>query len=335
MLFTLWVFNSVDGNKHFGISKFRESLRILEEGKKELEIFSEILQFSKNYTKQIKSRPGSELFLTNEKISEDLIIINKYEIDWKNTNLKRLSVLQINNYLLWSNHSACQICQYFGGFMVSSAIGRIFLDGQKAICLDNQVKPIGAVSGVSRRCLVYSFGINNEWSFDEAMELYGCEVFAFDPSMNVSNHNRTKNIHFYQMALDNEDKEGWLTFINTPTRTLTSIYEMLKPVHEDNIIIDYLKIDIESTEWRVLPHILRSGMINKVRQLSVEIHMDYDKSATIYHKQASILQSIEEHGMIRFDSKPNMHSMIILNNNSLFSSFEISWYNVKLQRYFI
>ena len=32
-------------------------------------------------------------------------------------------------------------------------------------------------------CLVYSFGINWDFSFDDAMGKLGCEVHSFDPSM--------------------------------------------------------------------------------------------------------------------------------------------------------
>jgi hypothetical protein len=39
-------------------------------------------------------------------------------------------------------------------------------DGQKAVCIDPQVAPQPG------ECLVYSFGIADDWSFDEEMEEY-------------------------------------------------------------------------------------------------------------------------------------------------------------------
>lgn len=41
------------------------------------------------------------------------------------------------------------------------------IDGQKAVCLDPGVAPEPGA------CLVYSFGISDDWSFDQVMESYG------------------------------------------------------------------------------------------------------------------------------------------------------------------
>ncbi|XP_046452704.1 uncharacterized protein LOC124200486 [Daphnia pulex] len=267
---------------------------------------------------------------------DGLVFAIENVIDWKKTNMQTLTSTQIMDYLLWTNQSSCRIAQYFGGVMVSSATGLVSLEGQKALCLDYAVKPIGTMFGIPGRCLVYSFGINHEWSFDEAMELYGCEIFSFDPSMNVSTHNRTNNIHFYRMALGSVDNDGWEKSPSVPTRTLSSIYDMLKPIHGYESIIDYLKIDIETSEWHVLPHILNSGMMDKVRQLAVEIHVDFNKSITIFRQQASLIQSLEKYGLVRFDSKPNINTLVHvtdqINNLSLFNGYEVAWYNNRLLR---
>lgn len=250
--------------------------------------------------------------------------------DWRNTVIRTLTVSQIIDYLLWTNQSSCQIVQYFGGLMVSSSSGVVSMDGQKAICLDSNVVPR------PYRCLVYSFGINNEWSFDDAMELYGCKVFSFDPSMNVSNHDRSENIHFFQMALNDVDRNQWNKNLAIPSRSLFSIYSMLEPMHGANVIIDFLKIDIEATEWRVLPQILESGMMDKVRQLSVEIHMDFKNAIKICCQHANIIQSLENYGMIRFDSKPNVYSGIsVYQRKSLgYEAYEIAWYNSKILHHY-
>ncbi|KAI9555027.1 hypothetical protein GHT06_020321 [Daphnia sinensis] len=250
------------------------------------------------------------------------LIVTANATNLKNMTMKTQMVSHIVDYFSWTNQSACQISHYFGGLMVSSASGIVSMDGQKAICLDPVVAPR------PDQCIVYSFGINYEWSFDDAMDLYGCKVFSFDPSMNVSNHSRSENVFFYQMALSDVDKNEWKkNFV--PSRTLSSIYKMLQPIHGTNVTIDYLKIDIESAEWIVLPQILKSGMLDKVRQLSVEIHMDFNEAVNVCCEQANIIHSLEDYGMVRFDSKPNVYSVITLPQRKSFgfAAYEIAWYN--------
>ena len=111
------------------------------------------------------------------------------------------------------------------------------------------------------QCLVYSFGSNNEFSFDDTMGSFGCQVFTFDPyaclilddgvkntTVITDDHERSKHVHFFRMGLYHEDIEmddrGW------KLKTLSSIYELFKPVHGE-VLIDYLKIDIEEAEWKV------------------------------------------------------------------------------------
>ena len=107
---------------------------------------------------------------------------------------------QMLAYLLWTNRSSCRLAHDFGGHMLKNPSG---LDGQKCICLD----PV-SVAPKPKSCIVYSFGINNEWSFDETMEKYGCQVYAFDPSMKKEDHDRSPSIHFYNIGLNARDSEG-------------------------------------------------------------------------------------------------------------------------------
>lgn len=87
-----------------------------------------------------------------------------------------LSWKEMMPYFSWKDVSACRTYYEFGG-VLNRLPSLTFLDGQKSVCLDRGISP------VPDQCVVYSFGNNGEWSFDEQIESYGCEVYVFDPSV--------------------------------------------------------------------------------------------------------------------------------------------------------
>jgi len=224
-------------------------------------------------------------------------------------------------YFSWSNSSSCKLSHDFGGKLMKNPSG---LDGQKAICIQPP-----SVAPPPDSCIVYSIGINNEWSFDDTMEQYGCTVFAFDPSMHDAQDqfNRSSKIHFYKIGLsardETKDSRGWKTL------SLGSIRQLLG---HQNRVIDYLKMDIEFGEWDVLPELMNSGEFDQVRQLGVEIHLPTGGGLKKYQELARILQSLEqEYGMIRFDSKANpWYSGYFWRLGFRgYCGYEIAWYNQK------
>ena len=259
--------------------------------------------------------------------------IRQMEIDyWKNIRVETMTPQQILDYFRWSNHTACDVYNYFGGkiyFMNPTAV-----DGQYPVCLDPLVKPR------DDKCLVYSFGINDNWSFDEMMAWYGCQVFSFDPSIKKLDHDHSEDVHFYNLGLGFEDvtvdSNGW------PIKTLDSIYRMLLPRHGEKII-DYLKMDIEWHEWKALQQIIDSGMLSKVRQLSVEFHLPHqdidpiwpqgtNMSMTIqdYRSLVGLVKSIEKR-MIRFAARGTLwcdRRIKILDNYFGNVCIEMSFYQI-------
>ena len=175
-------------------------------------------------------------------------------------------------------------------------------------------------------------------SFDESMEKFGCQVYSFDPSMGVKDHNRTEKIHFYNIGLSGVDglhpTKGW------NMKTASSIYDMLATSHGSSAVIDILKMDIELSEWEAIPQMLRSGFLSdKVKQLAVEIHFDAGDSLETLRRYVRILQDLEAMTgteragkFIRFSSRPNpwcKKPISILNGKEEYFAMELAWYNSK------
>lgn len=148
-------------------------------------------------------------------------------------------------------------------------------------------------------------------------------------------HDRGDKIHFYRYGLGSEKvlrkikgQQGWRLL------PLSDFYKAMEKRHGSNRIIDYLKIDIESDEWAALPQILQSGMMDRVRQLGVEIHLPPKGNVDEFHRLIGILRSLENYGMIRFNSKLNPFSeqwMETLQSES-YAAYELAWYNNRLRR---
>ena len=117
--------------------------------------------------------------------------------------------------------------------------GVLAMDGHKFVCMDPE---FGLRS--SNVCLVYSFGISTDWSFDMDMERFGCDVQAFDPFVNYTS-SAEDAIQFTQMAIGdkNQRKDG------VETRTLDFLVDSLG---HRRYTIHFLKMDVEYSEYGVL-----------------------------------------------------------------------------------
>jgi hypothetical protein len=103
--------------------------------------------------------------------------------------------------------------------------------------------------------------------------------------------------------------------------------------HRGRRIIDYLKIGVEFDEWIALPEIITSGMLSNVRQLAMEVHMDFEASLDQHRQWAKLLRSIETMGMIRFDSEYNpwyVGSFLQIPELEGPLGYELAWYNRNL-----
>lgn len=135
-------------------------------------------------------------------------------------------------------------------------------DGGYEACMTKAIAPN------SGSCLVYSFGISKDWSFDEAFAKYGCEVHSFDPSIGKKDHLHSPNVTFHDVGLwgcDIVNRHGW---------KLERLSTIRKRLGHEMRIIDVLKVDVEGAEWPFLRDMTFGDLqgLSKVKQLLVELH---------------------------------------------------------------
>ena len=85
--------------------------------------------------------------------------------------------------------SVCTVGKFFGGHWMG---GCGALDGNKYVCLDQLYGDVQAGN-----CLIYSFGIAGDWTFENAMADLGCTIRAFDPTTNEKTKPATSLVFYF------------------------------------------------------------------------------------------------------------------------------------------
>ena len=133
------------------------------------------------------------------------------------------------------------------------------MDGQKYVCMDELMDDIR-----NQNCLVYSFGVGKDWSFENTLGDWGCNVYAYDPTIDQP-VNISKNVIFKKIGVEP---------YNSNNKNYESFDRILKTNGHESAKISYVKLDIEGLELSLLSIWLESGLLNKVQQIAFEVHLD-------------------------------------------------------------
>jgi FkbM family methyltransferase len=163
--------------------------------------------------------------------------------------------------------------------------------------------------GLDDRSVVYSFGVGADIRWDrEVIESFGAVVHGFDPSPATVAWARTAALPskfiFHPVGIAAHD--GMLRLYPPPT-TRTPHYSCINRSRapEDQAVdvpvkrlatfarelghdrVDLLKLDVDGSEYAVLPDILDSGI--PIRQILVEFHHDF-RTLRFAHTQQAVDQ---------------------------------------------
>ncbi|ELU11655.1 hypothetical protein CAPTEDRAFT_209002 [Capitella teleta] len=184
--------------------------------------------------------------------------------------------------LSWSR--SMSIYRFLEDLSASCLISKRFgtpQDGGWDVCL---AAPYALKSG----CLVYSFGIGGEWSFDDQIaSAMGCTVKSFDPTVKVEKLKHGPNVHMYEIGLGGKDE------VNSRGWKIYSLPSLMEVMGDSEKILDYLKIDIEWSEYESFDTILTSNVVSHIKQIGLEVHSNDSNN---YYPAWELVSKMEDHG---------------------------------------
>jgi hypothetical protein len=177
----------------------------------------------------------------------------------------------------------CKTIKRIGGYPqhVSAAKDSFYrIDGAWYVCMDEKFTP------VKDACTVLSFGINQDYYFDQEMNSqYGCLVHSFDPFIEAdffANLKNSKNSgdqptlkvnekwYFHRLGLTGETKKD-LTQLKT--QDIIGLNDILKLTNLLNKQIDIVKIDIEGAEELFFQDLNIDYACKYFKQMMMETHV--------------------------------------------------------------
>lgn len=167
-------------------------------------------------------------------------------------------------------------------------------DGGKWICDPHRITENVESGG---RCLVYSIGSNDDFSFEESVHKsihQNCEIHTFDFGDFAAGAKAAGvTYHKYGLGTDETDSHG---------NVLKSLSTVIEELGHQNRVIDIFKIDCEGCEWSTVQSWFEAEVKHNVtiRQIQVELH-----DTTPKNKHA-FFDRMYEHGYVIFHKEPNM-----------------------------
>ena len=168
-------------------------------------------------------------------------------------------------------------------------------DGERYLCMDNFFEDIR-----KEKCIIYSFGISDNYKFEEEMGSIGCTIHAYDPTVDLPSF-PAKNVFFHKIGLSHyqgnmEMRANHLENHLTEPLPVTTLNDAIKSNGHLEKEITYLKVDIESSEIKAIPQWIQSGVLKNVRQIGLELHTGktfFDRSGQA-NAAKSLLKSISQ-----------------------------------------
>ncbi|XP_055335044.1 uncharacterized protein LOC129586071 [Paramacrobiotus metropolitanus] len=211
---------------------------------------------------------------------------------------------RLSSFFNKPDQSACIRREQFGG-SYDNEVAKIKVDGMYTLCMD--IFPNRSPDD----CLVYSFGIRDDWRFDDQLHSMGCSVFSFDPSIEQNTSQRAAHHYFYKWGLVYgrehfavKRPDDWI---------LKTVQQIRVDLNHTKRKLDVIKMDCESSEMTFLDGEKAAETLRSVGQLALEVHWmpaDWGRSpedfngVKVVRNMARIIHRLEKLGFVMFFSRP-------------------------------
>jgi hypothetical protein len=157
-------------------------------------------------------------------------------------------------------------------------------------------------------CLIYSFGSNNVFDFEEAFHAYrgDCEVHTFDPTARPppTGSPAAAFVNFHSYGLGSKTAViplGGECGSNCPVKGLNTI---LSELGHTKKVIDIFKIDIEGGEFDAFLDLLYGCMFPRnIRMILIELHMKSGDNLPLLMQK--LFLGLQHAGYVIFHKEPN------------------------------
>lgn len=158
---------------------------------------------------------------------------------------------------------------------------------------------------LDQNSIVFDLGGYHGEFAERIYELYGCEIYVFEPVKEFydiieSKFDNNQKIHVFDFGLSDKDESIDINISDDAS----SIYQKegkkekidlrsISSFVDTNAIerIDLFKINIEGGEFIVLPELIQSGLIKKIGDLQIQFHMFIDRAE---ERRAKIKESLSK-----------------------------------------
>ena len=184
-------------------------------------------------------------------------------------------------------------------------------DGERYLCMDNFYVDIR-----KEKCIIYSFGISDNYELEAELGSIGCIVHAYDPTVNLPS-SLAKNVFFHKVGLSDYNgvkmfnkKHGANRFSELlPVITLNEAFKSNGHFEKE---ITYLKVDIEGSEIKAIPQWIQSGILKHVRQIGIELHTGkaiFNRSGQVKAAKAilKLISQLYDLGFRHISYAPNLY----------------------------